>query len=242
MRDRSTEHIRDGLTAIAMIERDRSDFREALLALAFLNYAARSIGADADDLLRGATSFAGPSMAELIRGFLKRSEDERHLHSWGHTVVQTEAGPGLAGWGSRPYRSTLPLDQAGLAIARLLKQDKYDHKRVTLASELPAVWLSRVDGEAPQHKRSSIRAAVTIHADLRPQEGPGFQNQVMTTFLVEADDEATAAALFKSARDKQAQSNDLAIVAVQECRLFCLVVLRTLNVTAEVHRPSKPLV
>ena len=95
MRDRKTEHVIDGLTAVAMIEQSRIDFRDALVALSLLHHAARAIGANVDDLFGKASSLAEPKMSELIQGFLKRSEDQRDCGPTQLGRLLLRAAPGI---------------------------------------------------------------------------------------------------------------------------------------------------
>ena len=109
MRDGNAEHVVAGLTAIAMIEQARIDFRDPLHALSFLHHAGRRIGANVDDLMDTARACAEPKMAELILGFQKRSEDQRDIRkSWGHTMVETPAGPGFIHSGFEEYQPSYP--------------------------------------------------------------------------------------------------------------------------------------
>jgi hypothetical protein len=109
VRERGTERIADGLTAIAMIEQSRIDFRDALGALSLLYHAAVVIGSNPAGPFGEAASLSEPRMSELILGFLRRSEDGRDIRkSWGYTVVETNRGPGFVRWGFAPYRAGLP--------------------------------------------------------------------------------------------------------------------------------------
>jgi hypothetical protein len=229
MRDRQREHVIDGLTAVAMIEQSRIDFRDALGALSLLHHAARAIGANVDDLFGKASSLAEPKMAGLIQGFLKRSEDQRDIQkSWGYTVVETKAGPGFVGWGFESYQPSYPLDQIGLALAELVKQDKYQPATITLASDLPAFWLSSVDDTALKHALTAIRGAVTVKADLRPQESPDYKHQALMIFLAELDNETAAGTLLRLSQEKQTRPKNFAMVALNQGRLFCLAVARSI--------------
>lgn len=229
MRDRKTEHVIDGLTAVAMIEQSRIDFRDALGALSLLHHAARAVGADVGDLFGKASSLAEPKMSELIQGFLRRPEDQRDIQkSWGYTVVETTAGPGFVGWGFESYQPSYRLDQIGLALAQLVKRDKYQPATVTLASDLPAVWLSSIDDTALKHALTSIRGALTVNADLRPEESADYKSQALMIFLAELDNEAAAGTLLRLSQEKQARPKDFAMAAVKQDRLFCLAVARSI--------------
>jgi hypothetical protein len=228
MRGRRREHVVDGLTAVAMIERDRVDFRDALVTLALLHHATRAIGEHPHELFQRAASLAEPKMSGLILGFPERSEEERDLRkSWGHTVVETKGGPGFVGWGFKSYQPTYPLDQLALALAQLLKRDKYGRATVTLATELPPFWLSSVDDKALKRVLAAVRGAVRVNAELRPQESADYRHQVIMIFLAELEDEPAAGSLFRLSQEKQTRPKDFVMAAAQEGRLFCLAVARS---------------
>jgi hypothetical protein len=109
-----------------------------------------------------------------------------------------------------------------------VKRDKYETANATLASDLPAVWLSSIDDDALNRALTSVRGAVTINANLRPQESPAYKHQALVIFPAELDDETAAVSLFRLSQEKQTQPNDFAMVAAKEDRLFCLAVGRAI--------------
>ena len=228
MRDLLPVHIVDGLTCIAMMEPDRIDARDVLGALSLLYFVGNEIGASSDDLFRRAAALAEPNTSELILGFLKRPEEEKSISkAWGYTVIKTKGGPGIVHWGFEPYHPTYSLDAISLALAQLLKQDKYQPGSITLADTLAPIWLSSVDDSALKRALASVRAVATIGGDLRPQESPDYQHQSMTIFVVELNDETEAGLLLQLARAKQTRVNQFALVAAKEGRMFCLAVARS---------------
>jgi hypothetical protein len=227
MRRRTREYVHDGLTAIAMIELKRIDFRDALVALALLYHAARTVGEQANELFQKAASLAEPETSELIVGFLKRPEGDWDIRQWGYIVVHPSGGPGFVRSDFESYEPTYPLDKIALALARLVEQDKYGRSSVTLASSLPAVWLISVDDSALNRALAVVRGAVTINAELRPQESPDSDYNGLMIFLAELDDEAAAESLLKLSEGKQTRHNDFVLAAAKEGRLFCLTVARS---------------
>lgn len=227
MRDRRVERVRDGLTAIAIIELSRIDFRDALVALALLYHAAVTIGEQPNELLQKAATLAESKMSELIVGFLARSDDQRELHQWGYTVIETNRGVGLVGWDFQRYEPICALHQIGLSLGKLVEQDKYGPARVTLASQLPAIWLSLVDDNALRRALASVRGVARINAELRPEASQDFRSQTITMFLVEVDEERAAESLLQLARKKQTRANSFSIAAAKQSRLFCLAIARS---------------
>lgn len=70
IQDRRVEHIADGLAAIAIIQANRIDYRDAFVALGLLDHAARAIGETPDELFVKAALLAEPTMSEIILGVL----------------------------------------------------------------------------------------------------------------------------------------------------------------------------
>jgi hypothetical protein len=74
LRDRKPGPIADGLTALAMIELKRVDWRDLVTALALLYCAAQTIGQDASELCQSAASLAEPDVSEKLTSFSQRRE------------------------------------------------------------------------------------------------------------------------------------------------------------------------
>jgi hypothetical protein len=228
MRQRNTERVIDGLTALAMIETKRIDFRDASVALSLLHHSGRAIGSGIDDFIEKAAALAEPEMTELMQRFLRRTEDQRGIRELsGYTAIETKAGPGFVRWNLEPYQPSLPLDQIGLALARLVQRDKYQAATVTLATSLPSFWLSSVDDRTLKRALATVRGAVSISASLRPQESRDSEFQHLVIFLAEMESESEADALLDLSRKKQVRANSFVLIGVGQGPLFCLVVARS---------------
>jgi hypothetical protein len=226
LRERNAGWVTAGLTALAMIEAARIDWRDLLWALSILHHAAGRIGADADRLLQDAGRLAEPGVARLIDGFSRGSAKEKDLRSsWGHDEVEIDSQVGLIGWGFRPYQPTRDLSRAAVEIADFVGRRQYRADSVEIASELPAVWLETADNAALAKAMKRIRACATVHARLRAAEHRGCDSQMFIVFLAETADEAAAETRRKLSREKQPES--YAMLGVREKNLFCLVVARS---------------
>jgi len=225
LRERSIGRVTNGLTAIAMIEAERVDWRDILVALSLLNHAAERIGSDADRLLREAGRLSEPEVARLIDGFIARSPKEKGLReSWGYDEVEIDGQVGLIGWGFRAYQPTRDLAKAAVDIADFIAKDKYIPFSVEIATELPAVWLTTRDNAALQKALKAVRAGATVSARLRSEEHPHADSQMFSVFLVETADEAAAGTLLKVSQ--KIKPEGVAMLGVAEKNLFCLLVAR----------------
>jgi hypothetical protein len=226
LRERSIGRVTDGLTAVAMIEAERVDWRDILVALSLLNHAAERIGANADRLFREAGRLSEPEVARLIDEFSKRSPKEKSLRaSWGYDEAEIDGQVGLIRWGFKAYHPTRDLTRAAIEIADFIAKDEYSPDSVEIATELPSVWLQSNDNDALEKAMKAVQARATVHASLRRGQHPNSDSQMFIVFLVETADESAAATLLKASQQKKPESYSM--LGVSEKNLFCLVVARS---------------
>jgi hypothetical protein len=227
MRAGDVGYVADGSSAIAMIDARRIDRRDALPPLALLEHAARAVGASPDVLFAAAAKLAQPEMQEGIESFARRPD--RDIREWGYAVVETAGGAGFVDANAEPYDPTVPLDRLALALADVIGADDYERGRVSIADDLPAVWLQGIDDAALARALGSVRAGVTIHASLRPgvAADEGRDARGIIVFFIELGDESSAESLLRIADAKSKMPSDIALMGIRAARLFALVVARS---------------
>lgn len=227
IREGDPGRVRDALTAVAMIERDRVDFRDVLTAIALLHHAAERTGGNGDTLVRQAAALADPGTAELLAGFAARPSAGKHVRDvWGFAEVQSAGGPGFVQWGFAPFAPTRDLSVIVRDLAAMLAADRYEPALVILGTDLPPVWL-QPGGQALRDAMERIRAGASLSGKLRPDAHPNARAQQLTIFLVEAADEADARTLLQVAGN--GARRDHALAAAAEGPIFCLVIARGLG-------------
>ncbi len=198
------DSIADGLTAIAMIEQERVDFRDILCCLGFLYHAANRVGGNAQEMFRDAATKAEHEVAEFFLNFTKPTHNSQSLRkSWGYEEIKTETGVGFVGWGFNKYKPTLDLQATIIDISKLVASDSYQPSEIEVATELPEVWLEAKQSPAGKHALSAIRACAMVSASLRPDKHVEHDSQQFTVFLVEAANESDAQALIKLAESNE---------------------------------------
>jgi len=248
VREAKADLVADGLTAIAMIEQERVDFRDVLWCLGLLYHAANKAGGDADKMFRDAAALAEPEVAEFFVNFVEQTPDYRDLRkSWGYDGVRTDDSAGFIGWGFSEYNPTIDLKATIIDISELVTSDSYQPSQIEVATELPDVWLGGRDNAAGQRILSSIRAGATVSASLRPDKHAEHDSQQLTVFLVETANESDAQSLYQMAEANK--SSHHCKLAVAQSQLFCLVVARSFvdgvgayETTESLNRFSKGLV
>jgi hypothetical protein len=230
--------VRDALAAVAMIEAERVDFRDVLMAVSLLHHAAGRVGADGDALLREAAALAEPGTAELLARFADRAPEEKHVRSaFGYAEVRSPGGPGFVAWGFRPYAPVHDLGSIASDLAALLAADDY-LPSVLLADNLPDHWL-QPGGAALSDALAAVRAGASVSGSLRPQMHPRHEAQQLTVFLVETADDGAARTLLELAEN--GAPRDHALVSAAEGPVFCLVIARSFMEGVEAYETQARL-
>jgi hypothetical protein len=240
MRGNAPRLVQDGIAAIAFVEVDRVDFRDAVVAIALLYSAAKRIGADPDELVRASAALADARMSDLMLGFIKRPAGSKSFRSMGFMESEIEGRVGLIPSEFAPYNPTFPLDHIALELARLVGSDQYKAD-FTLSSALPKTWLSGIDDALLEKVLKSVRGGAAVNGRLRPEAFPEYQYQQLTLFLIELPDESAARTLDTLACAKSNRPNDFSLLAVSHGRLFCLTIARSYTAGAKSFETSSSL-
>ena len=224
LRERSAARLADGLTAIALIEKERVDFRDLYGPLGLLYYSAVQIGADPKKLFRDAVALAEPETAEIVSAGLSWTAKEADARSAGYEVVETEGGVGFVGWFyPEKYEPTYDLKRAVVDVARLVAADgKYRPVTPWVGYDFSGHLLKKGDDAALERALGSVRAAANVDAFLAPDIRPQEEFQQLDVYLVETADEESARTLLDAARARK--PSDFHLLALREGRLFCLLV------------------
>jgi hypothetical protein len=194
IREHSAPWAIDGLTAITMIEAERIDWRQILIALGLVHHGATRAGLDADQLFHDLSTLAEPGTGELIQGFAKRAPSNKRLEAWRYEDVETDAGIGLIQLGTdgRGFGSTKPTyDLIAIAteMADCFASDKYRLCVINFGEMMPRIWLESNDDTVLNEALKAFRTGASISAELQPTTG---WNRSANTCGVPAGDEDTS--------------------------------------------------
>ena len=226
LRDKDAELLQDGLTALAMIEAKRTDFRDILWALALLHHTGSRIGVDADSLIRDIARIAEPETRDLFTGFAGHNERYKSLKdSWGYLEVETASGRGFVRWGFKPYAPKTDLLTTAMKIASIIDADSYRTESIELATELPDLWLRTSEPSPLKEMLAKFCAGALITARLSADKHAQASSQQFTVFLVEMDSPDSANILLKHSQSKK--PNDYSMLGIAAGQIFCLVIARS---------------
>lgn len=225
IREQSAARAVDGLTAVTMIEAQRVDWRDILVAVGLLHHAATRTGLDADRVLRDVSALAEPGTAKLMQEFSKRRQSDKKLAAWGFEEVETDAGTGFIQGGFGRSRPTYDLIAIATEIADYFAADKYQPSCIEIGEMMPRVWLESKDNTALDRALKAFRAGASVSAELRRTKGVKPGSQHFVAFLLEMRTEAAAQQLLEVARSNA--PTFFFKVEMAAGRLFCLIVARS---------------
>jgi hypothetical protein len=171
LRGSEAGQIETAFVSIAMIDLERVDWRDLIVANSLLCYAGERIGAPVADLVSRTIQFAEPKTAEaLVR---QRTTRIDLAQSCGYREVRTSEGVALFETGYEHFSPQADLERIAFESAVVLENNGYEIEDISLASDLPLTWLDGDDGSAIAKVVRSLSGCVAIsHASLSLAASP----------------------------------------------------------------------
>jgi hypothetical protein len=186
IRGREKPSLDDALAALTAIAEARVDPRDVGNAAWVVAWAIARSGRDHAAALRRAAERSEPGPRRLLRALAAKPAAE--LQPGRYRCVSTPDGPALFEDDYQPFAPSVDLVALAFAVQDVVERDRYRISSMTVASDLPDVWLT---GDV-EPQRAAIRGCVSV--------GTGFaDDQLFLAFLAEAGDAADAATLAAAA-------------------------------------------
>lgn len=239
IREPGADAINVGLAAIAMIESDRTDYRDILVALSFLHHAAARLQLNPRVLFATAAALSEPDTSRLIDEFAARKPEDLDLRdAWGYDEVVNDGRVGFIRWGFRKYEPTGDLKRVAMAIAALLEADDYQPEVPEVATEVPRYWLGGGASPSLDQTLGTVRAGASVSGRMRPGVDAGHASQQLSVFIAELEDPAAATRLAEVAMTPR---TGFSALGVAEGRLFALMVARSFVQGIDAHETTESL-
>ena len=223
-------------TALAMIAPARIDWRDLSVAAGLVSGAGQIVGAPVAAWVESAAALAEPDCAKVLREFRQAAPDlAAHC---GLRVVETSEGIALFDTGFRPYAPNVDLAGVALACARTLETQGYAVETITLAKDLPPVWLGASEHGLPLARMvEGLSGVVSLSAVPLSDPEPWVSGQHLLVFLAEARSGAEADAIAHAAQMRSRE--DCRQIGVASGMLCAIVIQRSLLAgTAPLESPE----
>lgn len=214
--------IEPAFVSLAMIDLERVDWRDLLMANSLLCYAGERIGAPVSDLVKRTIQLAERETAEALK--TQRTTRIDLARSCGYREVRTSEGVALFDTGYETFSPQADLGRIAFDIATALENNGYEIENISLASDLPLTWLAGSEGSAIARMARSLSGCVSIHGVPRADPDPKSSGQMLLVFLGEAASERDAleiAAAAETASSSQRTEWGLA------SRRICAVIIQS---------------
>lgn len=226
LRDRKAKRIKNGLIAVAMIECDRTDFRDVFSALFLLHHSALRVGVKTDPIFREMIAIAENKVGQTMERFIgKTLADINTGRACGYVEVKHRQGYGYFEDNLESFAPTYNMAQLDMDIGDLIATDKYMPDSFCIGSTLPHVWLGPKEDTSLMQLLETIRAGSRVSARLRPDKHPDAEKQRLWFFCVELQNSEAASALLKISIEHK--SKHFASLGMAKESLFCLIVARS---------------
>lgn len=197
LRSRSPHFAIDGLKAIAMIDSDRIDWRDASWAAALNSFATGAVDKDAMRPLEAIAERADATISDILARF--RREPVSSLSEWGFRVVDADTGPVLVQDDGRPYEPSHDLLALACDVTQVLEGDVWRVRGFTTGSGLPEVWVAEGDAERVAAATRRLRGCVSLNAELETAYFERPETQHLLGFIAQAASAEDAKAIGQAA-------------------------------------------
>ncbi len=162
-------YIENSLNSLSMVDPERCDYRDALVAMAFANHGIQKSTLNRRELYNKAAKLANPKMAELLIGFEARKVEDQSIENMaGYTQILTGSGIGFVQYGYEEFQPTINLSEIGFKISEFIENEKYQGASISVGESLPLIW---VDGEDNSELKEILnRSLGTVSVRAYPKE------------------------------------------------------------------------
>jgi hypothetical protein len=183
LQGRSSPSLHHGLVALTAIDQERVDWRDAAVAAELLAWAMARAGTDHTTEFQRASRRCERGVSDALSFIASRPAGELQPGMW--RPEETAEGPILAEDYFERFEPTVDLVGIGLAVQDVIEADAYRVSSLTVATELPPIWLTPTDRSAVERALESVRACASVCGELDPRTAPTARDQQLLVFLAE---------------------------------------------------------
>jgi hypothetical protein len=216
LRGSDAEQIEPAFIAMAMIDIERIDWRDLLMTNSLVCYSAERTRAPVADLVRRTLQIAEHKTAEALA-----SQPTRRINlarSCGYREVRTSEGVALFETDYKRFSPKADLERLAFETALALEQNGYEIDSISLASDLPLVWLESSDGAAIAKLARRLSGCVVINGLPLADPAPTSSGQSLLVFLAEAASDKDSREIAAAAQNaSNSQKTELGVASERLC-------------------------
>jgi hypothetical protein len=220
VRGSDAKQIEPAFISMAMIDLERIDWRDLIMLHGLVCFVAERSGAPVSELSKRTIQLAERECAQALKSqpILQVSLAE----TCGLRAVRTSEGPALFDTDHEDFSPEADLKQIAFECAVALEENGYRIDDITLACDLPAVWLEGNDSSAIAEMVRNLSGCVSVCGVPIADPAPDSSGQGLLVFLGEAASERDAREIATAAEN--ASSSDRIELGVASRRLWAVVI------------------
>lgn len=192
LRDDDPQWAKAAAQGLSLIAADRIDQRDLAWATAVVAWQLQRVSEQARSTLLAAAEAADAGAAVILREFT-HNPPANLRDEWGLDLIDTPKGVGLSQVDySAPYHPSADLVAAAVSLADAIDGHGYLADNITVATDLPDVWLRGAHHEQASLALERVLGCVSISGDPRPETGAAPMTQMLTAWIVELANDADA--------------------------------------------------
>lgn len=220
LRSGDPDKIETAFNAIAMIDLERIDWRDLLVATRMVRYAGQRQNLPVSSLINQAIGLADRQTAKALRRDGSRPVDL--ANSCGFLEVDTPEGIVLVQNGFERYAPKANLAGIAFEIARAIEANGYEPETIEIALDFPLVWLNCSEDPAMAGIVRAFTGCASVHGVPHGDPSPNSSGQFLLALVAEAASEEDARAVAVAA--ERAAGEGAPQIAVARGRLCAVIV------------------
>ena len=221
--------IENSLNSLAMVDPERCDYRDALVAMAFANYGIQKSNLNRSELYNNSAKLANPKMAELLIGFEARNLEDQSIENMaGYTEILTESGIGFVQYGYEKFEPKVNLSEIVFEISEFIENEKYQGASISVGESLPLIWVDGEDNSELKEILNRSLGTVSIRAYPKEELCSDWISQMFLLYLIECKNQTDAKRILEIANESESKNHSKIVISDDE--VFCILITRSTTV------------
>lgn len=226
IRKKEQSYINQGFIAIAMIEVERCDYRDALVSLSFLNYGLQKLNLKQNLIVQETINLSDEKTKKLTEEFFQRNEKNKSIEEIaGYAEIETNKGISFIETGYEKYKPKYNLAKILFTISDYVQSDKYLKGQVAIAQDAPLYWLNAENDNKIKKVLSGITGTASLQTQLKNDFSSKSDMQMLLIYLSEFNDDKNQKLLLEHL-SKTSPTSFKRIIFVQN-DILCVIVQRS---------------
>ncbi|MES0489659.1 MAG: hypothetical protein ABUK01_06695 [Leptospirales bacterium] len=220
LRLKKTEFLQSAISSLMMIEVDRCDYRDLMVALAFTRYSAEILDFKLKEFIEIHEGDIDQSTNSYFDRFINKISPNVSLQDLaGYHPVEFNTGLGFVSTNYEKYFPDNPLHQILYDISNIICRDEYCGSSISIAGQVPRVWLSSENDKKFNSYSNDLNGCASMHAKLEKD-----MENILSIYILEFSN-ADSPELMLNGINTRA-SNRFARMIIVKKNILCIVVGR----------------